>query len=91
VIEMSAAGKLYSLAEVETYFRNPTAQPDKNAGLMYAAAASAVNYIIENHGTDRLTQVLTEMSGGKTADHALQSVLGMNQTTLEEAWLRSLM
>jgi hypothetical protein len=86
VITESVREGLYSLTEVDKYFRNPAAYPDSNAGLMYAVAASVVTYIIENQGAAKLIRVLTEISRGKTADSALKLVIGMDQNALEAAW-----
>ncbi|HWI60401.1 MAG TPA: peptidase MA family metallohydrolase [Symbiobacteriaceae bacterium] len=90
VVEKAAGGGLYTLAEIDAFFRQPAAYPSMNAGLMYAETASIVTYMMENYGKDRLMQVLRALRAGKTADQALQSALGVNAAGLEAAWVKSL-
>lgn len=59
--------------------------PDK-AFLSYSQSYSVVKFLIETHGQDKMTSLLTLLRDGNTTDAALQQTYGFNIEGLEDAW-----
>jgi hypothetical protein len=59
--------------------------PDK-VNLSYSQSFSVVKYLIETHGQDRMTSLLTLLRDGSAVDDALQQIYGFNTEGLEDAW-----
>jgi hypothetical protein len=60
------------------------------AGLSYAESYSAVNFLIQTYGRDKMTALLAALRNGATIDEALQSVFGFDTDGLEDAWRASI-
>jgi len=63
--------------------------PDK-AYLSYSQSYSVVKFLIETHGQDKMTALLTLLRDGTTTDDALQQVYGFNIEGLEAAWRQAI-
>jgi hypothetical protein len=59
--------------------------PDK-AYLSYSQSYSVVKHLIETHGQDNMTALLTLLRDGTTTDDALQQTYGFNIEGLENEW-----
>lgn len=59
--------------------------PDK-AFLSYSQSYSVVKFLIETHGQDKMTSLLTLLRDGNTTDAALQQTYGFDIDGLEDAW-----
>jgi hypothetical protein len=59
--------------------------PDK-ANLAYNQSYSVVKYLIETHGQEKMTSLLTLLRDGTAIDDALQQTYGFNTDQLEDAW-----
>lgn len=59
--------------------------PDK-AYLSYSQSYSIVKYLIEAHGQEKMTTLLTALRDGATVDEALQQTYGFNIEGLEAEW-----
>jgi hypothetical protein len=59
--------------------------PDK-AYLSYSQSYSVVKHLIETHGQDNMTSLLTLLRDGTTTDGALQQIYGFNIEGLENEW-----
>ncbi len=57
--------------------------------LMYGQGYSVVEFIVNEFGSDKLTQIFQELKRG-SADDAFQKVLGVNQDGLENLWRKSI-
>jgi Peptidase MA superfamily len=84
--QTSLSGRLIPLQNLSVSF------PDEPRGflLAYEESKSFVEYMAHEYGTGKLRTVLFRMQEGETADKALESALGLNLDTLQEAWQRSL-
>jgi hypothetical protein len=56
------------------------------AHLSYAQSYSLVEFIIEEHGRERLAELLRVLAEGAHYDDALQEVLGLDSDGLDAAW-----
>ena len=60
------------------------------ANLSYTESYSAVNFLIQTYGRDKMTALLAALRNGATADEALHSVYGFDTDGLEDAWRASI-
>jgi len=63
----------------------------EEALVAYAASYSAVSYIVERYGSQRLNALLQVYREGVTHDQALQQALGLDQAELDREWRAWLM
>lgn len=63
--------------------------PDK-AYLSYSQSYSVVKYLIETHGQEKMTALLTSLRDGMTIDEALLRTYGFNVEGLEDEWRKSI-
>lgn len=63
--------------------------PDK-AYLSYSQSYSVVKYLIEAHGQEKITALLTSLRDGLTIDEALLENYGFNVEGLEDRWRESI-
>ncbi|MDX1377982.1 MAG: peptidase MA family metallohydrolase [Anaerolineales bacterium] len=56
------------------------------ASLSYSQSYSIVNFLIESHGQEKMTQLLTFLRDGTTIDDALMGTYGFDVEGLEDAW-----
>lgn len=63
--------------------------PDK-ALLSYAQSYSVVKYMIETHGQEKMSQLLTALSNAEPTDDALVAIYGFDTNGLDTAWRESL-
>jgi hypothetical protein len=56
------------------------------AYLSYSQSYSIVKFLIETHGQDKMTALLTSLRDGMTIDDALTQTYGFNVDGLEDAW-----
>lgn len=56
------------------------------ANLSYAQSYSLVNFLIETHGQQKMTDLLSALRNGLTPDQALQQTYGFDSDGLEDAW-----
>jgi len=76
--------KLFGLGELEnpfTLLKNP-----KRVNLAYAQAYTAVKFILDRYGRDKLLEILYEFSKGKNFDEAARRVLDMSMEEFEHKW-----
>ncbi len=59
--------------------------PDK-AYLSYSQSFSIVKFLVETHGQEKMTALLTSLRDGFTVDEALQQTYGFNVEGLEDEW-----
>lgn len=60
------------------------------AGLAYAAAESAVRYLLDEHGADTMRALLRALGEGRPADEAARQAYGRSLDQLEDGWRASL-
>ncbi len=58
--------------------------------LSYAQSFSIVKFLIETHGQDKMTSLLTALRDGATVDDALTQTYGFNIEGLEDAWRQAI-
>ena len=63
--------------------------PEK-AYLSYSQSYSVVKYLVETHGQQKMTTLLTSLRDGLTIDQALTQTYGFNVEGLEDAWRLSI-
>ena len=56
-------------------------------GLAYSESASAIDYLVRNHGQDTLVSLVTSYRDGRTDDEAFEAAIGMDVAAFNEAWL----
>ena len=56
------------------------------ADLSYAESYSLVNYLIQTHGQEKMTSLLSAFRDGATTDEALMQTYGFNIDGLEDQW-----
>jgi hypothetical protein len=79
------AKQLISLRSLSSPF---SARTDK-AYLSYAESQSAVEYLIDNYGNDKIIDLLKIFKVGSTTDEALKKIYGIDQDELESKWVES--
>jgi len=60
------------------------------ANLSYAQSFSLVNFLIENYGQPKMTELLGALRDGLTLDQALQQTYGFDVDGLEDEWRQSI-
>ena len=60
------------------------------ATLSYSQSFSLVEYLIETHGQDKMTQLLSDLRDGSAIEPALTSIYGFDIDGLEDAWRESI-
>lgn len=80
--EAVQVGTLQSVRELGEIF---SADPER-ASLAYAQSLSLVDYLIQQHGGEKVLQLLTEFKEGAPEDRALMSVYGVDRDGLESLW-----
>lgn len=70
--------KLYSLKDMDDNYDN---LPDQS--LAYRESLVAAEYIVDNYGTAKLNDIMTQLGKGYTMDQALINVIGVNQKQFE--------
>jgi hypothetical protein len=55
--------------------------------LAYAEAASAVDYLIETHGKDKLIMLIQAFRTGASDDEAFRAAIGLDSAAFDRAWL----
>jgi hypothetical protein len=58
--------------------------------LSYAESYSIVNFLLEEFGQEKMSQLLAALRTGATGDAALQTIYGFNVEGLEDAWRESI-
>lgn len=86
----AAAGKLYTIAEIYQSFEQPVDPLGRDRGLMYTQSGSLVAYLFKTYGPEAVQRILAELGTGKDIDRAMKAVVGVDVTSIEEAWLASL-
>lgn len=64
--------------------------PGDQAQLHYAASESAVRFLLESEGPEKMRALLAEFRQGRTADDALRAVYGRGLDQTEDRWRISL-
>jgi hypothetical protein len=59
-------------------------------GLAYAESASAVDFLIRNHGEDTMVSLVRSYADGRTDDEAFEAAIGMDVAAFNDAWLADL-
>ena len=59
-------------------------------GLAYAESVSAIDYLVETHGEERLVELITSFAQGTSLDEAFIAATGEDFTAFDDAWLASL-
>ncbi len=62
--------------------------PDK-ANLSYSQSYSAIKFLIDTYGQEKMTQLLTALRDAKPIDEALRAVYGFDTDGLEDSWRES--
>lgn len=62
----------------------------ERALLSYAQSYSVVKYMIETHGQEKMSQLLTALSNAEPTDDALIAIYGFDTDGLDAAWRESL-
>jgi hypothetical protein len=78
-----------SLLSVRSLSSGFSEVPDK-AYLSYSQSYSVVKYLIESHGQEKMTALLTSLRDGLTIDQALLQTYGFNVEGLEDGWRESI-
>jgi len=62
----------------------------ERASLAYAESYSIVNFLLEEFGQEKMSQLLAALRTGATGDAALQTIYGFDVDGLEDAWRESI-
>jgi Tol biopolymer transport system component len=57
--------------------------------LVYKEGQSAIGYIVEKYGEEKLSEILTKGRNELSMDKALKSAIGMDQTAFSEEWMKA--
>jgi len=57
--------------------------------LVYKEGQSAINYIVEKYGEDKLSEILNKGRSQLSMDKALKSAIGLDQKGLSEEWMKA--
>jgi len=57
--------------------------------LVYKEGQSAIGYIVEKYGEEKLSEILNKGKSELSMDKALKSAIGMNQKTFSEEWMKA--
>ncbi len=77
-----AQQKLISVRSLSSPF---SAKPEQ-AYISYAQSQSLVEFLIQNHGKDKMLRLLNLLKDGNTCDEALTEVYGFDQDGLDKLW-----
>jgi len=80
--EATLAGREVAIADLERRFRRER----DSLLLAYEASKSLVDYIIQEHGQEKLLEVLGYLEMGYGPEGALEKGLSLSQEALEKAW-----
>jgi len=69
---------------------SPFSAETEKARLSYAQSYSLVEYLLDNHGQDRMLELLTILKQGSTYDEALTEVYGFDIDGLDARWRATL-
>jgi hypothetical protein len=78
--------KLISVRSLSSPF---SAKPEE-AYISYAESQSLVEFLIQNHGKDKMLHLLKLMKEGNSCDEALTEVYGFDQDGLDKLWIATL-
>jgi hypothetical protein len=84
--EAASSDELFSVQSLGSSF---PADPEK-ARLAYAQSHSLVDFLITNHGRDKMLQLLEVFQRGSSYDDALLEVYGFDTSGLDDRWRDSL-
>lgn len=84
-VQLDTAIREDTLLSVRSLSSGFSEVPDK-AYLSYSQSYSVVKYLIETHGQEKMTALLTSLRDGLTIDQALNQTYGFNVEGLEDAW-----
>jgi hypothetical protein len=65
-------------------------EESERANLSYSMSFSVVDFMIQEHGRQKMTALLQELKAGATADEALKAVYGLDVDELDAAWRASI-
>jgi hypothetical protein len=86
---LEKAARARALLPLRTLESSFPADPDQ-ALLSYAESASAVHFLLQHYGSERVQRLLTTFQQGMTYDAALQQALGVTVEPLDAAWRATL-
>ena len=86
VLEALENGRLKSLKALSGQFSAYSADAARD----YAHSRMVVDFLIDQYGSEKMSQLLTAFQAGTDADEALQTVYGMDTAGLDAAWRSSL-
>ena len=66
---------------------SPFPADPQEAYFAYAQSQSVIEYLIKNHGRDKIHRLLVLLNDGYSVDDALTSIYGFNLSGLDDAWL----
>jgi hypothetical protein len=69
---------------------SPFSAIPEQAYISYAQSQSLVDFLIKNHGKDKIFKLLMIFKEGATCDEALTQIYGFDQDGLQKLWLESL-
>ena len=84
--QLDSEGQLFSLRSLNAGF--PTT--DRERTIAYLESYSALRYIIEEFGTEKLKTLLAAISEGNATDDAFMQALGVTVGELDQRWRESL-
>lgn len=64
-------------------------QDSDDALLDYLVSSAAVEYLIQEYGSEKMAKLLEHMRSGKMIDPALEAVYGLDTDSLDAAWKRN--
>ncbi len=79
--EAAARGELMSLSRLESSF------PESRTDLAYAQSASAVRFMIENHGKNSLKVLLKDIAETGSFDKAMLTATGRTSAQFSDDWM----
>jgi hypothetical protein len=85
VAELNEAAESNTLISVRSLSSSFSADSDL-AGLSYAESYSLVEFILDQYGEEKLTQLIDIFTEGAYYDDALQEALGVDTDGLEDEW-----
>jgi hypothetical protein len=62
----------------------------ERAALAYETAHSALNYLVQNFGEDRIREIVRALAAGHSMDEAMQSAIGRTQGEFDSAWYETM-
>ena len=84
--QLDSEGQLFSLRSLNAGFPST----DRERTIAYLESYSALRYIIEEFGTEKLKALLAAISEGNATDDAFVQALGVTVGELDERWRESL-